>query len=97
MATTTVLLSTGDQLEVEGSIDEVIKELENAARSSSGTLARLTVDHPALRHFTHRHPDQRGRRLGARGRPRRRQGTGLHGPPSCSRILHMGCLSTADT
>jgi hypothetical protein len=43
MATTTVLLSTGDQLEVEGSIDEVIKELENAARSSSGTLARLTV------------------------------------------------------
>ena len=43
MATTTVLLSTGDQLEVEGSIDEVIKELENASRSSSGTLARLTV------------------------------------------------------
>jgi hypothetical protein len=43
MATTRVLLSTGDQLEVEGSIDEVIKELENAARSSSGTLARLKV------------------------------------------------------
>jgi hypothetical protein len=43
MATTRVLLSTGDQLEVEGAIDEVIKELENAARSSSGTLARLTL------------------------------------------------------
>lgn len=43
MATTRVLLSTGDQLEVEGSLDEVIKELENSARSSSGTLARLTV------------------------------------------------------
>jgi hypothetical protein len=42
MATTKLLLTTGDQLEVEGSIDEVIKELENAARSSSGTLARLT-------------------------------------------------------
>jgi hypothetical protein len=43
MATTRVLLSTGDQLEVEGAIDEVIKELENAARSSSGTLARLKL------------------------------------------------------
>ncbi len=43
MATTKLLLATGDQLEVEGSIDEVIKELENAARSSSGTLARLTL------------------------------------------------------
>jgi hypothetical protein len=43
MATTRLLLSTGDQLEVEGPIDEVIKELENAARSSSGTLARLML------------------------------------------------------
>jgi hypothetical protein len=43
MATTTLLLSTGDQLEIEGTIDEVIKELENASRSSSGTLARLTL------------------------------------------------------
>lgn len=43
MATTTkLLLSTGDQLEVQGSLDEVIKELEDAARSSAGTLARLT-------------------------------------------------------
>lgn len=43
MATTRVLFSTGDQLEVEGSIDEVIKEIENASRSSTGTLARLTL------------------------------------------------------
>jgi len=42
MATTKLLLSTGDQLAVQGSVDEVIKELENAARSSAGTLARLT-------------------------------------------------------
>jgi hypothetical protein len=42
MATTKLLLSTGDQLEVQGSLDEVIKELEDAARSSAGTLARLT-------------------------------------------------------
>ena len=43
MATTRLLLSTGDPLEVEGSIDEVVKQLENAARSGSGTLARLKV------------------------------------------------------
>jgi hypothetical protein len=43
MATTRLLLSTGDRLDVEGSIDGVVKELENAARSSSGTLARLTL------------------------------------------------------
>ena len=43
MATTRLLFSTGDQLEVEGTLDEVIKELENAARSGSGTLARLTL------------------------------------------------------
>jgi hypothetical protein len=41
VAITTLLLATGDHLEVEGSNDEVIKELENAARSSHGTLARL--------------------------------------------------------
>jgi hypothetical protein len=41
MATTKLLLSTGDQLEVDATLDEVIKELENAARSSHGTLARL--------------------------------------------------------
>ncbi len=41
MATTKLLLATRDQLEVDGSLDEVVKELENAARSSVGTLARL--------------------------------------------------------
>jgi hypothetical protein len=43
MATTRLLFSTGDALDVEGPIDEVVKALENAARSSSGTLARLTL------------------------------------------------------
>jgi hypothetical protein len=41
MARTTLLLATGDHVDVEASYDEVIKELENAARSSHGTLARL--------------------------------------------------------
>lgn len=41
MATTEVLLSTGDQLAVEGTVDQVVKLLEDAARSSAGTLARL--------------------------------------------------------
>jgi hypothetical protein len=41
VAITTLLMATGDHLEVEASYDEVIKELENAARSSHGTLARL--------------------------------------------------------
>ena len=40
---TRILLATGDQLEVDASIDDVVKELENAARSSAGTLARLTL------------------------------------------------------
>ena len=39
---TRILLTTGDQVEVDASVDEVVKELENAARSSAGTLARLT-------------------------------------------------------
>jgi hypothetical protein len=39
---TRILLATGDQLEVDASIDDVVKALENAARSSAGTLARLT-------------------------------------------------------
>jgi hypothetical protein len=42
MAATTLLLSTGDQRVVDGSLAEVVKELEDAARSSVGTLARLT-------------------------------------------------------
>jgi hypothetical protein len=39
---TRILLATGEQLEVDASIDDVVKELENAARSSAGTFARLT-------------------------------------------------------
>jgi hypothetical protein len=42
MATTHVLLATGDQFEVDASLDEVVKVLEDAARSTHGTLARLT-------------------------------------------------------
>jgi hypothetical protein len=40
--TTKLLLATGEQLEVDAPLDEVVKELENAERSSAGTLARLT-------------------------------------------------------
>jgi hypothetical protein len=39
---TRILLVTGEQLEVDAPMGEVVKELENAARSSAGTLARLT-------------------------------------------------------
>jgi hypothetical protein len=38
---TRLLLSTGDILEVEGSIEDVEKSLQNAVRSSPGTLAWL--------------------------------------------------------
>lgn len=41
MASTLLLLVTGEQLEVEGSLDAVEKVLENAARSGAGTLAML--------------------------------------------------------
>lgn len=41
MATTKLLLATGDQVEVDATVDEVVKALEDAARSSPGTLARL--------------------------------------------------------
>jgi hypothetical protein len=37
--TTVVLLATGEALEVTGRLDEVAKRLENATRSSAGTLA----------------------------------------------------------
>jgi hypothetical protein len=36
------MLATGDQLEVDATVDQVVKELENAVRSSAGTLARFT-------------------------------------------------------
>ncbi len=39
MASTLLLLVTGEQLEVDGQIDTVEKALENAARSGAGTLA----------------------------------------------------------
>jgi hypothetical protein len=41
MPTTKLLLATGDELDVDGSLEEVAKVLEDAARSSAGTLARL--------------------------------------------------------
>ena len=41
MPTTKLLLVTGDELDVDGALEEVAKVLENAARSSAGTLARL--------------------------------------------------------
>ena len=42
MATTVLLLATGDRLEVDAPFDAVVKALEDAARSSAGTLAQLT-------------------------------------------------------
>jgi hypothetical protein len=42
MSSTRLLLVNSDQLEVDGLIDDVQKQLQNAARSSPGTLARLT-------------------------------------------------------
>jgi hypothetical protein len=41
VATTRLLLVTGEQLEVDGSLDDVAKTLENARRSGPGTLAWL--------------------------------------------------------
>ncbi len=40
-ATTAVTLASGETLEVAGPLDRISKELENAARSSAGTLAWL--------------------------------------------------------
>ena len=39
MATTKLLLATGETLVVAGSLDDAAKQLENATRSSAGTLA----------------------------------------------------------
>jgi hypothetical protein len=41
VATTKLLLATGEALEVNGALDDVAKALENATRSSAGTLAWL--------------------------------------------------------
>jgi hypothetical protein len=43
VATTTLLLATGEALQVVGALDEVAKKLENATRSSAGTLAWLEI------------------------------------------------------
>lgn len=42
VATTLVLLATGAEIEIDAPLDKVVKELEDAERSSAGTLARLT-------------------------------------------------------
>lgn len=42
MASTLLLLATGDLLEVDGPMDAVEKALENAARSGAATMAVLT-------------------------------------------------------
>ncbi len=39
---TKITLTNGDQVAVSASLDQVIVDLENSARSSAGTLARLT-------------------------------------------------------
>jgi hypothetical protein len=39
---TSIILTNGDRVEVAASLDQVVRELENATRSSAGTLARLT-------------------------------------------------------
>jgi hypothetical protein len=41
MATTNVLLTNDEQLEVDGAFDDVVKALETAARSSPGRVAIL--------------------------------------------------------
>ncbi len=41
MPSTNVLLVTGDELEVQGAIEDVGKRLQDAVRSSPGTLAWL--------------------------------------------------------
>jgi|1186.fasta_scaffold427403_4 hypothetical protein len=42
-SSTKLSLSTGDGLEVEGTLQDVEKLLQNASRSSPGTLAWLTL------------------------------------------------------
>jgi hypothetical protein len=42
VATTNLLLITSEELEIDLPLDRVVKELEDAARSSAGTLAQLT-------------------------------------------------------
>lgn len=42
VATTKLFLTTGTELEVDAPLDRVVKDLEDAVRSSAGTLARFT-------------------------------------------------------
>jgi hypothetical protein len=42
MATTRVLLVTGEQLEIQGDSTQISRLLQDAARSSNGTLAWMT-------------------------------------------------------
>ena len=42
MATTSVLLVTGELLEIEGEVSDIDRLLQDAARSSNGTLAWMT-------------------------------------------------------
>jgi hypothetical protein len=41
MAATRLLLTTGEWVAVEGAADEIARQLEDASRSTSGTLAWL--------------------------------------------------------
>ena len=50
------MLASGEQFEVDAPLDEVVKELENAARSSAGTLARFAqagTDEPVAVNASH--------------------------------------------
>jgi hypothetical protein len=42
VATTKLLLVTGGGLEIDGSLEDVAKQIENATRSSAGALAWFT-------------------------------------------------------
>ena len=42
MPTTRLLLTTGDWLVVDGAVEDVTRRLEDASRSSTGTLAWLS-------------------------------------------------------
>jgi hypothetical protein len=42
MPTTSLLLTTGERVDIDGARDEVTKALEDASRSTTGTLAWLT-------------------------------------------------------
>jgi hypothetical protein len=41
VASTTLTLATGETLEVNGSLDDIAKQLEDATRSGAGTFAWL--------------------------------------------------------